>query len=421
MPLERFEKLRRYLHFVDNFTYDNEVQDKLFKIRPVVDSLRNQCILVKPEEVHAVNEQIIPSKTKFSKIRQYNPKKPIKWGFKILVRAGSSGLIYDFYIYGGKDTTNPEEVDYAHLQKSAQVVAKLCKDLPCHKEHKVLFDNWFTTLDLLLYMKKRGTLACGTVGSNRLQGCLLQTNNELKKMGRGSLDYKSDANSGVIVAKWCDNNAVHAASNFVGIEPQGSVQRWSSEAKEKIDVPCPRIIQVYNSGIGGVDLADMLIALYRIVVKTERWYVKIFWHCVDIAKVNAWLLYRRQSDDLGASAKKQLSLLQFSIKVADALMFSDKTPNSESRRGRVGRPSKRSLSEKPAKVTKRGRKPFVPQPAASARFDGYGHWPEVRSQQKGRCRNCPQGVSRVYCLCLTGEKNLFSRIPCCLTFFYDIF
>ena len=46
--------------------------------------------------------------------------------------------------------------------------------------------------------------------------------------------------------------------------------------------------------MGGVDLADMLIALYRTNIITRKiWYLKIIFYCVDIAKINAWLLYRR--------------------------------------------------------------------------------------------------------------------------------
>ena len=47
--------------------------EKLAEFRPIVDTVRNQCIEVELEEYHSVDEQIIPSKTKFSRIRQYNP------------------------------------------------------------------------------------------------------------------------------------------------------------------------------------------------------------------------------------------------------------------------------------------------------------------------------------------------------------
>ena len=139
MSWNRFSEVRRYLHFVDNNS-EHDKEDKLFKIRPIIEAVRNQCINIEPEEFQSVDEQIIPSKTRFTKIRQYNPKKPKKWGFKNLVRAGSSGFMWDFYLYSGKETTN-NDVPYNHLQKSAQVVAKLCQELPGQKGHKLFFDN----------------------------------------------------------------------------------------------------------------------------------------------------------------------------------------------------------------------------------------------------------------------------------------
>ena len=176
-----FQLLLENLHFVNNDEIDKNY--KLAKIRPIVDIVRNRCIEVEPEEYHSVDKQIVPSKTKFSSIRQYNPKKPKKWDFKNLVRAGSSGMMYDFFIYGGKPTINNgnDNTDYDHLQKSAQVVAKLCQNLPSHKNHKLFFDNWFSTLELMLHLKNKGILAVGTIRLNRLAGCSVSSNKDLDK------------------------------------------------------------------------------------------------------------------------------------------------------------------------------------------------------------------------------------------------
>ena len=62
-----------------------------------------------PEFNHSIDEQIVPAKTKQSSgVRQYNPKKIHKWGFKNMVRAGKSGIIYDFFMYGGKNSAGFE-------------------------------------------------------------------------------------------------------------------------------------------------------------------------------------------------------------------------------------------------------------------------------------------------------------------------
>ena len=54
------------------------------------------------------------------------------------------------------------------------------------------------------------------------------------------MDFKSDLNSGLIVAKWMDNNAVHVASNFLGMHPIGHVNRWCHDEKKKKAIDCPQ-------------------------------------------------------------------------------------------------------------------------------------------------------------------------------------
>ena len=170
------------------------------------------------------------------------------------MRAGSSGMMYDFYIYTGKETDVEVDFQYKHLQKSSQIVERLCKELPCHQNHKVFFDNWFTTLDLMLYMQKKGYLSLGTVRSNRLLGCPLTPNKELEKKGRGSYDYKVDKNSGITVVKWVDNSTVLLASNYVGVMPVKEITRWCRKVGHRKAVPCPQIVVVYNKCMGGCGL-----------------------------------------------------------------------------------------------------------------------------------------------------------------------
>ena len=148
-----------------------------------------------------------------------------------LVSAGSSGIMHDFFIYEGKPTTNNENdnTDLEHLQKSAQNVAKLCQNLPNHKNHKLFSDNWFSTLELMIYLKNKRILAVGTIRLNRLGGCCVSSNKDLQKNGRGSSDYHTDNNSGIIVVKWADNNVVQLVSNFGWIEPMTSIERKEKE------------------------------------------------------------------------------------------------------------------------------------------------------------------------------------------------
>ncbi|TRZ03544.1 hypothetical protein DNTS_009302, partial [Danionella cerebrum] len=85
---------------------------------------------------------------------------------------------------------------------------------------------------------------------------------ELKTKGRGSLDFRVNQEDNIIV-RWYDNKAVNLLSSFVGVEPLGNVRRWDRKAKTYIMVPRPAIVDTYNRFMGGVDLLDMLSALYR--------------------------------------------------------------------------------------------------------------------------------------------------------------
>ena len=78
MSRNRFEALKKFLHFVDNSTApprDDENRDRLFRIRPLFDMLRHNCLKLQPEENNSIDEQIHPFKGR-NPLRRYLPNKP---------------------------------------------------------------------------------------------------------------------------------------------------------------------------------------------------------------------------------------------------------------------------------------------------------------------------------------------------------
>ena len=61
-----FQQLLQCLHFVNNNNINKN--DKLAKIKTIIEAVRNQCVKFEPKEFHSINEQTIPLKTKFSSI-----------------------------------------------------------------------------------------------------------------------------------------------------------------------------------------------------------------------------------------------------------------------------------------------------------------------------------------------------------------
>nr|XP_047141099.1 uncharacterized protein LOC124816109 [Hydra vulgaris] len=161
---------------------------------------RNNCILIEPEVEQSIDEQVIPAKTKRSGIRQYNPKKPTKWGFKNYVRSGASGFM-------------------------------------------LFSDNWFSSLQLCLRLKEMGFLVTSTIRSDRIENCSLPTEKDLKKSGRGSHAYKTDVNSNIVITKWFDNKCVHMCSNYVDPKSVCSSQRWHQKEKKFVTINFPEVVR----------------------------------------------------------------------------------------------------------------------------------------------------------------------------------
>ncbi|XP_063229614.1 piggyBac transposable element-derived protein 4-like [Bacillus rossius redtenbacheri] len=105
MSRNRWDQIKNSIHFNDNSCMterDDGKKDKLFKVRPLIDSLKNKFneIPLNDQQL-CVDEQIIPFKGK-SGLKQYNPKKPHKWGYKLFDLCDSHGIMHDFEIYSGQ-------------------------------------------------------------------------------------------------------------------------------------------------------------------------------------------------------------------------------------------------------------------------------------------------------------------------------
>ena len=83
MGLTRFEILKRYFHVNDNSEQPARGPDfdRLYKVRPLIDSVLTSCHKIPQEENHSIDDQMIPTKGR-SSLRQYLPNKPHKWGKK---------------------------------------------------------------------------------------------------------------------------------------------------------------------------------------------------------------------------------------------------------------------------------------------------------------------------------------------------
>lgn len=144
LSLNRWEEIKIFLHFNDN--NDQPVQsddnfDELFKIRPLITNLVSKMNAIPMSEKLSVGEQMVPFMGQ-NRLKQYLPKKPQKWGYKLMFLAGSDGIPHNTEVYTGKVAQPLQLLD---IGASANVVIRLAQPVPQHKNYKLYFDNWFTT------------------------------------------------------------------------------------------------------------------------------------------------------------------------------------------------------------------------------------------------------------------------------------
>lgn len=209
------------------------------------------------------------------------------------------------------------------------------------------------------------------------------------------------------------------------------VARYDRKEGEYVEVPQPRIIKEYNRHMGGVDLMDGLMGRYHIKAKTTNMFTLLFYHLIDMALTNAYILKNRIRFEMEndptidkSTVPPKIKLPDFRTMVAEGLV----AWNSQTKRGRPtvnsneGRSSPAgSGRDSPAN----GASSLLPKlqigkraehPCDEIRYDNLDHmitWLPA-DVSKRWCKYCTKSQTKAYCpkcnnisLCCTTTKNCF--------------
>ena len=393
MSRNRFSQILSNLHLNDNATIQRDNTDKLYKLRPFIQKLNENFVkLYNVNEHISIDESMILFKGR-STLKQYNPMKPIKRGYKVWARADNDGYISKFSIYQGKhgETENVDAPNCFGLGE--KVVIHLINDL-FGKNYKVYFDNYYSSVPLAEYLLLQKVLCCGTIRSNRKY--LPQDLKHDKDLKRGDFDSRVST-QGIIVYKWMDTKPVYLISNYHGTEV-GDVMRTQKDGSQRT-FNCPKALSCYNGNMRGVDKADFYCAIYGINRKNVKWWHRIFFGLIDRVITNAYIAFCK------VTGQKASSLL-FRRNVTLSLLTLGRPP-------KIGRPLHASS---PLPVKKR-RKARYSVPDTIRRESLGAHWPGF-GEKRARCEVCSQSKaeSRPYSscstckvfLCIQKGKNCFA-------------
>ena len=198
-----------------------------------------------------------------------------------------------------------------NIGSTSNVVGRLSQTVKIFVNHIIYFDNFYTSLPLLVYLRARGIFSVGTVRANRIPNSKFpnEKNTEFKKQNRGfSIEYVGSA-YGVDIATvlWKDTKNVKLCSTYVGTMPflktdlvrqPAKISRYNHKEKSYVEVDCPQIIREYNAHMGGVDLMDSYMGRNGLRIKSKNMATRTLNHLLDMAITNAFVLYRRVKTEI---------------------------------------------------------------------------------------------------------------------------
>lgn len=365
MSRNRFQKLKSYLHFVDNSTVSQHPEDRSFKVKPLFAMLNNNFMKFGHFSANLSIDEMIIMYYGRNSLKQFIRGKPIRFGYKLWALCGSEGYCYNFSLYCGKEF---------HARKDTplgtRVVMKLIENIGNPSGYTLYFDNFFTSIDLLKSLGEEGYRATGTIRENRInRECPLEEPKSMRKKERGTCDFAYDKNSEILLVRWNDNSIVTTATNFSTLEPFFDVKRRVKGHKDKINVKMPNLINSYNKHMGGVDHHDWLAGLYAVKIRGKKWYWPLFIRTLDMAVVNAWIMHK------AVNKSDALNLKEF--RRAITTVYLKKSTNRTKGRPRIF---------------------SMPSSAEDdVRKDGVGHFLLKREKQRRCQREDCKGKPKTYC------------------------
>ena len=311
MSRARYKALMGFLHVVDPGT--ETPGDKLRKVEQFISSFRERChLLHQPNQNMAVDERMVKSKHR-SGIRQYMKNKPTKYGLKLWVLADSSNAYtQDFNVYIGKSAhgeTSNEGLGY-------DVVMELVKPY-LNQGYHLFFDNFYTSHKLVSDLFLQGTPSSGTARTSRVgfPKSLSDLKVWARKKKRGMMRW--ERNSNVLTVQWIDCKPVSLLTTIDSANEKVEVKRRTKKDGkfQEVNVPQPLAFHRYNQYMNAVDRSDQMLANYNIYCKCYKWWKALFFHMIDIAVVNSYILFqehrRSNTDNTALHRKNTYSVVDF--------------------------------------------------------------------------------------------------------------
>ena len=296
MTRERFQLILRFFHFQNNQDLNHNPQDpnrdRLFKIRPIIDMLKERFQTVYyPSEHITVDESLVLYKGRLL-FKQYIKSKRARFGIKFYELATSEGILLDFIIYQGNMHPVLIEPEGEGWLLTERIPLTLINPY-LNKGHTLTVDNMYTTPRLASYLLEKSTKLVGTIRANRENFPKDFTRD--KDIPKGSAVFKENNNSILAMKYRGAKDKVQGKPKVVHLLSTKHSANMRDTIQRNVDgdpVQKPEAIMYYNKKMGGVDAIDQQLHSIQIMRKSYKWYHKIFFRLLMVSMLSSHKIYK---------------------------------------------------------------------------------------------------------------------------------
>jgi len=273
--------LKRFLFLISTIRFDNiydrdDRKESGDRVAPISELF--QMFLVNSQsnysmsEYCTVDEMLVPFRGRCS-FHMYMKSKPNKYGLKVMCLCDAKNhYLYNAFIYCGKNNVpNPKKFAIPTLN-----VLELVTPI-FNSNRNITGDNWFSSIELITELKRHGLTYVGTLRKNKRDIPSQIVPNKKTEVNTTKFAFTKDITLLSFVPKKNRYGLLLSSMHHTNtINPENSK---------------PEIIEFYNQTKVGVDALDQKCAVYSTHRRTRRWPLAIFYAMLDIASVNARVLY----------------------------------------------------------------------------------------------------------------------------------
>lgn len=273
MSLKRFKFLMRCMRFDDLDTREiRKANDKLAAVREMFTIFVSNC-----QKCYSlgrdvtVDEKLEGFRGRCS-FRQYIPSKPNKYGLKIYALVDAKMFYtYNLDIYAGKQPEGPFDVS----NKPKDVVARLAEPI-FQTGRNITCDNWFSSIELLEFLKQKKLSMLGTIRKNKPQLPPEFVVTKSRAVKSNLFCFSTNCSLVSYVPKKGKNVLLISSMHY-----DDQVDEETGKAQAIMD---------YNSTKSGVDVVDKLCATYNVARNVRRWPMVIFFALLNVAGINSEII-----------------------------------------------------------------------------------------------------------------------------------